>query len=208
MPASEFSIIVANATAKGHYDTAMSRYAEFARAAVNTNSREEPTKFQELLALGIPIITHLALAIEFQLKILHFQHNGTYPRGHDIAQLGNGFPESTLTDLRNTYRATYTDPAKPDFLYMTISEAGYEHASPTERLAGPETYDEAIVRVGRSYERWRYIYEEFGTTREVSLDFMPLVVLTKTINYCVGHYKGNRKVGIKDENFRVGAGEA
>ncbi|MBG6082072.1 HEPN domain-containing protein [Rubrivivax gelatinosus] len=184
----------------------MARYDEFARVAVDTNSGIEPTKFQELLALGIPIITHLSLAVELQLKVLHFQHTGNYPRGHDIADLGSRFPESTMADLRSAYHTCYSDPAKPQFLYMTISETGHGSRDENERVGGPDTYDEAIVRVGRTYERWRYIYEEFGSTRELSLDFMPLAVLVKAINYCVGHYRGNTRVSVSD-NYRTGESE-
>ena len=204
MPPSQFSIIVANAAAKGHYDTAMSRYAEFAKSAKDANSSEDSSKFQEMLAFGIPIITHLALALEFQLKILHFQHTGIYPRGHDIAKLGSEFPSETLDALRSAYLKVLNDKAMPDFLYMAV---GASSRSPEEKSPWPgdaKTYDDAILRVGRSYERWRYIYEEFGETLEITLDFKPLAVLTRAVNYCVGHFKGNGKVQVKSESYNVG----
>lgn len=197
MGPSGFSLVVANAVAKGHYDTALARYPEFAKLVGDFHSSDDEQRFQQLVELGVPIITHLALSLELQLKILHFQHSGVYPRGHDISKLGSEFPPETLQVLRSEYLRLNSDPNAPSFYAFAIT-AGPKDAKPDADWPGEATsYDEALIKVGRAYEKWRYIYEEFGDTLNISFGFKVLVVLVKAVNYAVGHHPGNTRITLR-----------
>lgn len=189
-----FSIVVASAVAKGHYDAGLLRYEAFRTLPRGTQT--DPEWLHQAIELSVSAVTNLALALELQLKILGFQHTGKYPTGHDVAILGLAFPESTLSDLRAQYSALRLDPNKPEFLTFNF-RGGNSPEIPAGTWPGEAaTYEEAISKIGSAYIRWRYVYEKFGENLDVSISFEHLIILVKTVNFVIGHYRGNTKVSV------------
>ena len=149
-------------------------------------------------------MTNIALALELQLKILHFQHGGKYPGGHDVSTLGMSFPDSTLEVLRSQYIALRTDPAKPELPTFSFKGGPTENVPEGSWPGEALTYDDAVKKIGPAYVRWRYIYEKFGETLDISVSFEHLILLVKTVNYAVGHHKGKTKVSVTSSKSAAG----
>ena len=190
-----FSIVAASAVAKGHYDTGLIRYEAF-QALPRGDQKRNQDWLQQAIELSVSAVTNLALALELQLKILHFQHDGNYPGGHDVSTLGLRFPEPTLETLRTQYVALRTDPAKPELLTFSFKGGPTENVPEGTWPGEALTYDDAVKKIGPAYVRWRYIYEKFGETLDISMSFEHLILLVKTVNHAVGHHKGHTKVSV------------
>ena len=191
-----FSIAVASSVAKGHYDTGLVRYEQFRALASPSPERDDVAWFQQVMEVGISAVTNFALSLELSLKILHFQHTGKYPNGHDIAKLGAKFPETTLLRLRHEYARLREDPNKPQMLAFNFRGSEDRNIPQGTWPGEAATYDEAVAKVGAAYVRWRYIYEEFGASIDVSVSFEHLIVLVKTVNLVSGSHAGNSRISI------------
>jgi hypothetical protein len=192
-----FSVVVASAVAKGHYDTGLIRYEAF-RALPRGDQNTNPDWLHQAIELGVSAVTNIALALELQLKILHFQHDGRYPSGHDVSTLGLAFPEPTLKTLRTQYLALRSDPNKPELLTFSFRGGPTENVPEGTWPGEAPTYDDAVRKIGPAYVRWRYIYEKFGETLDVAMSFEHLILLVKTVNYAIGRHPGNTKVSVSN----------
>jgi len=191
-----FSIVLASAVAKGHYDTGLIRYEAF--RSLPRGNQTEIDWLHQAMELSVSAVTNLALALELQLKILHFQHTGKYPNGHDVASLGMGFPDATLKKLRAQYLSLKSDPKKPEVLTFNF-RGGTSPNMPAGTSPGEApSYDDAVQKIGTAYVRWRYIYEKFGEALDISMSFEHLILLVKTVNFVSGHFDGNTKVTIRE----------
>lgn len=187
------SVVVASAVAKGHYDTGLIRYEAF-RVLSRGDQKTNPDRLHQAIELGVSAVTNIALALELQLKILHFQHDGKYPSGHDVSTLGIAFPESTLETLRAQYIALRSDPNKPEFLTFSFRGGPTENVPEGTWPGEAPTYDDAVRKIGPAYVRWRYIYEKFGETLDVAMSFEHLILLVKTVNYAIAQHSGNTRI--------------
>lgn len=192
------SILIANALAKGHYETGMSRY-ELIRSLPRGNQDQNSDYLQQVLELLVPAVTNVSLALELQLKILHFQHSGAYPSGHNVEKLGRNFPQETLTRLREKYLELRSNPNRPELLTFAFKGGPTEDVPSATPPGEAKTYDDAIKQIGAAYVEWRYIYEKFGESMAVAISFEPLYFLARTVNEVSGTYEGNTKISIKDQ---------
>jgi len=158
--------------------------------------------YMKAVAISVPALTNLAFGLELLLKVHHFQHTGTYPRGHDIGKLGRQFPEASLNELRKYYQELFNDPAVPKGLEFRWV------VNPTGTAVGPSkpwgqtdfsTYDKAIDYIGPMFERWRYIYEELQIGVEIEAAFSPVYITAKAVRNAINNFKGSGKVTVKDK---------
>jgi hypothetical protein len=190
------SVALASSVAKGHYDTGLLRYERFNSLSTAPHDPDEVAWFQAVLETGASAVTNLALSLELCLKILHFQHTGKYPKGHDVAKLGIGFPEATINRLRAEYARLRADPAKPVLSSFSLRGATDQNVPDGTWPGEAPTYDDAIQKVGAAYIRWRYIFEEFDQALDVSMSFEHLILLVKTVNYATGTYEGSGRISL------------
>jgi len=85
VPVQAYAIPIADAIARGHVDCGVSLYNQFAQSQTETQCIHTDIR------LIAPAATNLALGFELLLKLHWCQYTGTYPKGHDINQLGKLF---------------------------------------------------------------------------------------------------------------------
>jgi hypothetical protein len=191
---SQYSIALAHNAAVGHFNAGLELYRAFATPRASPASDPYDT-FARTVQVGVPAITNFALGLELLLKVHHFQVDGVYPRGHDISLLGAKFRPEHLETLRENFSRLYTDSGPDKGLEFRVSTFA---PGSTWVQSDTSTYDLAIAYIGKAYERWRYIYEEFRDEMNISFAFAPLYFASASVNKAIVEFKGGVKISIAE----------
>jgi hypothetical protein len=204
----EVSIAIADTVGVGHVNVGAHLCQAF--EALTKQARPDGTvDYMDAVAISVPALTNLAFGLELLLKVHHFQHNGKYPRGHDIRVLGRQFSEAALNDLRRHYKELYDDPAVPkglEFRWKIGPAGSLGVPSKTWGQTDFSSYDKAIDYIGPMFQRWRYIYEELQFGLEVEAAFSPVYIAAKAVSKAIDNHKGNRKITVRNANEQKPSG--
>lgn len=182
-----FSIITAYAIAEGHEKTASFLYAKYREIWSNEitdhNNKERHIKIQ---GLGFQIVTNYAFCIEIYLKILCFQQIGSYTnpankKNHSIVALSKILGEDVFKALETEYLNQLQQSELPDSFLFQIN---FNDDKPSE-FPDFTTYEAAINYIDNSYARWRYIYEEFTETFNVSVVLKPFCCVAEALKVLI-----------------------
>ena len=194
--ASIFSIAMAEQIAIGHFNTGLNRYQLVQELVQHGEFVDEAEKAMKFAEATFPAVTNLALAVEIILKQHHFQISGVYPRGHDIATLCQNLPDESLEVMRTEYDSMQNDPKEHKGLSFRFEAGPTDRAKSDWDEISTHTFDEAIEYIGKTYVRWRYIYEEFETEVSAQISFAPFVFVFRAVKTAIQSFKGNTKMAI------------
>jgi hypothetical protein len=145
-----------------------------------------------------PIVSGIAFSIELLLKVLQIQEIGSASRGHDLFALWKPLSEETKAKIESRYKNSlhswFTRHGLP-FVHMNTTAAPDTEFDPEPS----PTVAQALQRLGKSFELWRYMYELMKDGGVLYFNFAEAFGATDAIRTEILEFAGNAEVQMSRE---------
>jgi len=149
--------------------------------------------FFRLVRHGVPAVTNLTLALELLLKVLSYQHHGSYPHGHNLALIVTSLPSVSVDRMRRDFARLHSEPREFRAVRfdLAIAPGTSPHPQPPSE-AGGALFDTALANADGAYQTWRYLYEDI-CGNNIGVDFRSLLFLIEAVHSEIRNFEGNAK---------------
>jgi hypothetical protein len=190
----QITLPMARLLAETHADIGLAQFNDLQRVKHEAKSQGQPLSFVDLVRRGVPAALSLSLALELELKVLHYQHFEKYPQTHDLLKICAALEATTVAAMERRYDELFSRPLPLEVVHLGITAVGNAEAFPETELPDVSTFHAALRHVAGAYVLWRYVYEEFEAPQEIGLHFKALLCLVETVHDSIVSFKGNAKV--------------
>jgi HEPN domain-containing protein len=142
-----------------------------------------------------PLVSAIAFAIELLLKVLQIQERGAASRGHDLGELWKPLSEETKRNIERRYPASLDAwIQKHELPFILINASG--NPNPSFDGAPATTCADALARLGRAFEHWRYMYELMLNGGTLYFNFAEAFAAVDAIRAEILQFQGNAVVNM------------
>jgi hypothetical protein len=192
------TLAIARKLAEGHANAGLHHFNELHRLVEESKRADRSLDFNEVIVLACPAATSLSFALELGLKVLHFQHSGTYPCTHDLVAICGKLPTDSRSILESTYDQMFGREEPSECNYFTVVTATATDAQPALPQAVPDvsTFGAALSHASDVFVTWRYLHEHLELRKSMGLHFKAILCLIEAVHAAIQNYKGNARVVI------------
>ncbi len=190
------TLAIARKLAEGHANAGLYHFNELHRLVEEAKRSGRTLDFNEMIMLACPAATSLSFALELWLKVLHFQHCGTYPHTHDLVAIYRTLSPDSRSVLESTYVKMFGRAEPPECTYFTVVTASDAHHAPPQAMPDVSTFGVALSHASDAFVTWRYLHERLELRNSIGFHFKAILCLIEAVHEAVQTYRGNARVVI------------
>lgn len=189
---------VARHLAQAHADAGLELFNKLQCVAVESKAKPATGDYLRHVSFAVPAATCLSLAAEQFLKVIHFQHFGSYPQDHDLVVLVDALPREAQSALERRYAERYQLLQNLAVVHFGLVAGPDRDSVPVPSIPDFPALRAGLEHLRRVFRDWRYIYEAMDPTHNVGIHFKSLLVLIEACRAQVAGYPGNGRVTLGD----------
>ena len=183
---------LARALARAHADAGLQQFNSFQAAAHEAKRDPALASYLRYIHYAVPAATSLSFAAELFLKVIHFQHFGSYPgKCHDLVELFAALPLACRESMAATYAKQYGRTLPFEVVHFGLAAGPDANSTPRNIVPDLPTLDLALSHLRNVFNSWRYIYETMEVPVSDGVHFKALLAVIETANAQVDGHPGD-----------------
>ena len=188
------TLAIARKLAEGHANAGLHHFNELHQLVEESKRSGRTLDFNQVIVKAVPAATSLSFALELGLKVLHFQHFGTYPLTHDLVAILGKLSAASQSELERTYNGMFARQEPPECTYFTVVMTSDTDTALPQSMPDVSTFKAALEHANDVFVTWRYLYEHLELRQSMGLHFKAVLCLLEAVHAAIQAYKGNARI--------------